>query len=133
MPIRPDLRKFYGREWRTVIRPRILKRARDRCELCRAPNWRIVARFGGAWLDPETGRWRSSFGHRYSLPARIEREICIVLTVAHLNHDPADNRDENLMALCQWCHLHHDRSHHKDTRCVRKDARRPLLAGQEAA
>lgn len=30
----------------------------------------------------------------------------VVLTIAHLNHNPADCRDENLRALCQ---LHHNR------------------------
>lgn len=28
-----------------------------------------------------------------------------VLTVHHLNHDPSDCRDENLLACCQRCHL----------------------------
>ncbi len=32
----------------------------------------------------------------------------VVLTVAHRNHAPADCRDENLMALCQTCHLRYD-------------------------
>jgi 5-methylcytosine-specific restriction endonuclease McrA len=35
-----------------------------------------------------------------------------MLTVAHLNHDPADNRLKNLQALCQRCHLKHDEKHH---------------------
>jgi len=30
--------------------------------------------------------------------------IKIVLTVAHLNHDPLDCREENLRTLCQACH-----------------------------
>lgn len=38
----------------------------------------------------------------------------IVLTVAHLNHDPADCRDENLAALCQPCHLRLDARQHAD-------------------
>lgn len=32
----------------------------------------------------------------------------IVLTVAHLNHDGMDCRDENLKAMCQRCHLRYD-------------------------
>lgn len=36
----------------------------------------------------------------------------VVLTVAHLNHDPMDCRDENLKALCQKCHLTYDARHH---------------------
>lgn len=37
----------------------------------------------------------------------------IVLTTAHLNHDPMDCRPENLKALCQRCHLRYDVDHHK--------------------
>ena len=32
----------------------------------------------------------------------------VVLTVAHLNHFPPDCRPENLLALCQTCHLRYD-------------------------
>lgn len=35
-----------------------------------------------------------------------------MLTVAHLNHQPADCRDENLKAMCQRCHLRYDRDLH---------------------
>ena len=132
MPIRPDLRQYYGREWRTVIPPRILARAGNQCEDCHVPDRATVARSGGGWRHADN--WYAPDGRSpWNWGRKSVRHVRIVLTVAHLNHDPADNRDENLMALCQWCHLHHDRSHHKDTRCVRKDARRPLLAGQEAA
>lgn len=37
----------------------------------------------------------------------------IILTVAHLNHDTADNRQANLRAFCQRCHLRYDSSHHQ--------------------
>jgi hypothetical protein len=36
----------------------------------------------------------------------------VVLTTAHLDHDPAHNDDANLAALCCRCHLEHDRPHH---------------------
>lgn len=55
-------------------------------------------------------RFREAEEYRYfPVPTRI---VGIVLTIAHLNHDPTDNRDENLRALCQWCHLDHDRRFH---------------------
>ena len=39
MPIAARLRKqFYGKTWRDVIRPRILERARNKCEQCGKPN-----------------------------------------------------------------------------------------------
>jgi hypothetical protein len=56
------------------------------------------------------------------------RQIYVVLTIAHLNHTPGDDRPENLKALCQWCHLNYDKLHHKETRALRKDRTRPLLA-----
>ena len=41
--------------------------------------------------------------------------IVIVLTVAHLNHEPEDCRPENLAAMCQRHHLAYDAHHHKQT------------------
>lgn len=38
--------------------------------------------------------------------------IRIVLTVAHLDHNPANNAPENLRALCQRCHLRYDQKIH---------------------
>jgi len=35
----------------------------------------------------------------------------VVLAAAHLDSDPTNNRLKNLRALCQRCHLLHDRSH----------------------
>ena len=36
----------------------------------------------------------------------------VVLTVAHLNHFPPDCRPENLLALCNTCHLRYDQVLH---------------------
>jgi hypothetical protein len=59
------------------------------------------------------------------------RRIRVILTVAHLNQTPGDDRPENLKALCQWCHLHLDRQFHlknaRETRMTKKDKARPLL------
>ncbi len=41
--------------------------------------------------------------------------LVIVLTVAHLNHEPEDCRPENLAAMCQRHHLAYDAEHHKRT------------------
>lgn len=151
MPIRADLRHFYGREWRTITRPRILARAGDKCEECGAPNHQVVLRAYGWWTPG--GRAATEFKHGFArtvafiqLPWRCHqtlqtacfpRETChwvgIVLTVAHLNHVAGDDRDENLKALCQWCHLNYDKLHHKETRATRKDGARPLLAVMEGA
>lgn len=130
MPIRPEFRRFYGREWREVTRPRILARTKNACEQCGAPNHRLVSRNNvnnPSWWAPHLGQWFSVNG---TPPWRWTdtREILVVLMVAHLNHVPGDDRDENLRAFCGWCHLNYDAAHHKETRCLNKDAARPLLA-----
>jgi hypothetical protein len=38
MPIRAEFRHLYRRQWLTVIRPRVLKRAHNECERCRKPQ-----------------------------------------------------------------------------------------------
>lgn len=137
MPVQKQFRSYYlSLEWRKTTRPRILARAGNRCERCRVPNYTTVKRSaGGTWFDI-TVSWkegvRRTWRDRQGLPvkrpwhARV-RKVGIVLAVCHLNHTPGDDRDENLAALCQWCHLTHDREHHRETREVRKDAARPLL------
>jgi len=42
----------------------------------------------------------------------------VVLAAAHLDSDPANNRMKNLRALCQRCHMLHDRSHHLAQRWI---------------
>jgi glutamine amidotransferase-like uncharacterized protein len=45
----------------------------------------------------------------------------VVLTVAHLNHEPSDCREVNLRAYCQRCHLRYDNEHHiKNARATRR-------------
>jgi hypothetical protein len=138
MPIRAEFRRFYGREWREVVRPRILKRAQYSCEACWAPNNYRVERVGGWWLNPMLGLWirASAAGSPDVNDARRfdpgeRHSVWIVLTIAHLNHVAGDDGDDNLKALCQWCHLNYDKQHHAETRATRKDAARPLL--REAA
>jgi len=82
VPIRPENRKHYrGQTWRNV-RERVLDRAGNRCEGspaypdCRAKNYEA---------HPVTG-------------SRV------ILTVAHMDHDPANNDMRNLRAWCQRCH-----------------------------
>jgi hypothetical protein len=140
MPIRRELRKFYGREWRTVTRPRrILERAGWKCEQCGVPHGAIVARVDalpGWWfsLDGEihdgTGALKGMF-RGSELDA--DHLVTIKIGVAHLNHVAGDDRDENLRALCAFCHLTHDRVLHAETRATRKDAARPLLVALGAA
>jgi hypothetical protein len=145
MPIRPELKHFYGKEWQTVTRPRILERAKQKCEQCGKPNHRRVWVWRGAtgaqyWsrVKGDGQRWRlclTGMQSKIRLSGsqwRAARQIRVVLTIAHLNQIAGDDRPENLKALCQWCHLWLDRGQHRQTRATRKDAARPLLAQTEA-
>ena len=106
--------KLYAADWKTRIRPEILKRAGNRCEKCGVEN----GVFGY--------RDRQGMFHR-SEGMNGEKVFRIVLTVAHLNHDRTDNRPENLAALCQRCHLLHDREQHRVTRQRNRFKNQPEL------
>ena len=143
MPIAKELRVFYGREWRTVTRPRILARAGNCCEGCKKPNHAVVETITGKthhagrreywmfWIDANNlRRWTDHKGQpamHFDNEQNPGRIVKVVLTIAHKNHTPGDDRDENLAAWCQWCHLIHDLTHHRRSRETRKDQGRPLL------
>lgn len=87
MPIKPENRKRYPKTWKLISSYRRRVVARNRCERC----------------DIENGTLN-------------ERGSRVVLTVAHLNDTPEDNRPENLAALCQRCHLLYDMKIHVSNR-----------------
>jgi hypothetical protein len=149
MPIRPEFRHFYrSPEWRAA-RKRVLARAKNRCEQCgkrdRRRVWVFRAITGRSqyWssVKGDGQRWHCCVRNGLEIRAfRLRREqwglarqIRVILAVVHLNHRPGDDRDENLKALCQWCHLNYDKMQHRETRCNRKDRMRPLLALEECA
>ncbi len=139
MPIRPSQRHLYPppREWRG-LRARILARAGNACEcrgecgarhdglICWAPNGATVWRFryddpGAGWLEAwQPGAEGSPTGELEGLDASSVRFVRVVLTIAHLDHDPTHNDPENLRALCQRCHLRYDAAHHARTRAETK-------------
>lgn len=61
VPVRPELRKFYGYHWRYVIRPRILARAGGRCEKCKREGLRLsiahIDRTPGHDTDDNLAAW----------------------------------------------------------------------------
>lgn len=95
----------YPKNWRTEIRPRILARAKNRCEECGLENYSQVHSFKEngetvwRWLD--YGRW---------MMKGSPKSVRVVLTVAHLDHDEGnpDVQDDRLKALCQLHHLRYD-------------------------
>ncbi|MGH9665551.1 MAG: hypothetical protein ACRD9L_14090 [Bryobacteraceae bacterium] len=90
--------------------------------------------YAGAWRLCDYGApWHRSNGNVTTFEPGSARLTRIVLTIAHLNHTPGDDREENLKALCQWCHLNYDKLHHHETRAARKDRARPLLRQEGVA
>lgn len=116
----------YPSDWKQ-IRERILKRENHCCKFCHVDNHACVH-----WND-QTKVYEPAAGNQYTdgigqgehgyKASRLVADhwnsmgegakwIVIVLTIAHLNHDTKDNREENLAALCQRCHLNYDKELH---------------------
>ena len=79
-PIRPTERARYPKDWNAISLRIRAERAQWRCEWCQAKH---------GDPHPDTG-------------SRV------VLTVAHLDHQPEHCDDANLAALCQRCHNRYD-------------------------
>lgn len=98
-------------------------RAKDQCEWCGVPNGRVIARLGeNEWALADAGyqgmsmKQLKAYNEKYLVPYHLPRFTRIVLTVAHIDQDKTNNRFHNLAALCQACHLHHDRHQHARNR-----------------
>ncbi len=128
MPIRADLRHYYqSPEW-FAARDLCRARAGNKCQHCGiaggvltprpCPECNASGRIEDAPLGDDRCQQCGGTGQRQSRA---------VLTVAHLNHNPADNSDANLACLCAACHLKHDRAHHASSRQRNIDARRQQL------
>mgnify|MGYP003528876597 FL=1 len=118
---------LYPKNWKTVIRPDILKRANNRCEFCKVENYEYAFRgflscgkevyqlSNGNIYDAKTGEFLIQSFDVYISPStgnENQKAVKIVLTIAHLNHVTTDNEYSNLRALCQKCHLNYDKEHH---------------------
>lgn len=120
MPIKPENKALYPANW-PEIRQSICVRAKWRCEQCGLPNGALIHRKtdgGYRWpsqqeMDMYHSELRSY--HSRQQAAKIMGLTRIVLTVAHLDHNPANCADDNLRALCQYCHLTYDAAHHAQT------------------
>jgi 5-methylcytosine-specific restriction endonuclease McrA len=106
MPIKLENRHRYPPDWR-AIRAAILERAGHRCERCGVPN--------RVWRNHRTDAWTHDAGLAEAWLLDGDKIARIVLTVAHLDHTPEHNDPTNLRALCQRCHLAHDREQHRTT------------------
>ena len=131
MPIRPEMRRFYAREWLEISRKVRFERGGGVCQCCGRPHGvRVRCLPDGRWFDAERGSWRNGRGRAARWPDLIElariRHTRVVLAAAHLDHDPCNNRLRNLKSLCQRCHLIHDRPYHRAQRRLTYLLRRAL-------
>ena len=125
MPIKAENRDRYPPNW-PEIRARIQARAGNRCEACGVGNYKLGGRTSeGRWL-PALPLGERNLSLEWPRPGQLAwcgldearerlRIIRIVCTVAHLDHTPENCADENLLFLCQRCHLRHDGKHHAQT------------------
>jgi hypothetical protein len=150
----PMNRKLYSEDWEAKSNYIRFERAGGRCEVCGAKhgdriirsyidpaNYVIVGDGDYFYYTPDGEGWRD-------LPLGFEdtgeNEITVILTTHHIGapkpdgtpgdpHDKMDNRDENLAALCQRCHLLADLPSHIAARhqtWLRKKHGSQLDAGQ---
>lgn len=100
MPIRPENRDRYPHDWQQISLRIKRDRAGYRCECA-----------GECGRGTHVGRCPNEHGEdAYGTGSRV------ILTTAHLDHTPEHCDDDNLLAMCQGCHLHYDRDHHAETR-----------------
>lgn len=129
MPIKPENKKRYPINWKTEIRPAILRRAQYLCECCGIHNHAVgyrdregvfrplqgneaydAAGLGKTWPDLQPISYAAALELVNSLNCcnnRIDdgnKWIVIVLTIAHLDEEIENCADSNLKALCQRCH-----------------------------
>ena len=108
--------KDYPPNWKNEIVPRIIERAGNCCEICHIANGAKVYSVevliqGGRGIS-----WRRVWLTSWSDVVRFRaftndmKEVKVILTVAHLDHDEMNHNvsDDRLKALCQYCHLLYD-------------------------
>jgi 5-methylcytosine-specific restriction endonuclease McrA len=108
----------YPKDWKTKIRPDILKRDENKCAFCGVENYTIGVRDKHGNLTPLDAPEKLLKEYNYNIIGGKVKPIKIVLTIAHLDHDRTNNDYSNLAALCQKCHLDHDRKDNQRRRSV---------------
>jgi hypothetical protein len=130
MPIKPENKALYPADW-----PAISEAAKEAagwaCQHpgCTAMHLDVGEWMGehwkrydsGAYMKPDSYTWarqkaaEQQWARYGDDPGSPNKVIVIVLTVAHLDHDPTNCAPENLRAWCQRHHLRYDAKHHAET------------------
>ena len=129
MPIRKSEKARYPADWK-AISAAVRADAGNECEQCGAPNGETVFRSQNedygfkavyAVVPAESvGAHVFSAEDGECLAVRLVDDLIreqwkparIILTVAHLDHQPENCARTNLRAWCQRCHLRYDAKHH---------------------
>ncbi len=108
----------YPKNWKKEIVPFILNRENHRCAFCGLGNKEVVKsikirvqdndgkyKYKAFWFESESDLRRAM-----PLTNGDFKEVTVVLTVAHLDHDETNHnvKMDRLKALCQFCHLNYD-------------------------
>mgnify|MGYP003384315191 CR=1 FL=1 len=115
-PIHEDQRGRYPSNWKQLSARIRFGRAEGRCEC----DGRCGAEHGD-----EMREGRCTREHGELIPKNAKGSL-VVLTTAHLDHDPGNCDESNLLALCQRCHLNYDREHHASERARRRAAKEEI-------
>jgi hypothetical protein len=127
MPIKPENKNRYPKNWKEISEDIRFNRAKNRCEICGVHNYSVGYYEGRKFITLS----KPPFNHPLNISdykAALEikehynewceqepKSIIIVLTVAHLDHIPEHCQPENLKAMCQKCHNNYDKQHRKST------------------
>jgi hypothetical protein len=119
----PTKQSKYPKNWKAISKKIRFQRAKGQCE-----------------CEGQCGLHRTNPGPRRCVemngqPAQWAKGM-VMLTVAHLCHDPSCDDETHLRAMCNRCHLRYDVDHHKknaaETRRKKKYKDQQELFPQEA-
>lgn len=138
MPIREFERARYPVDWK-AISAHVRCQAGNQCEQCGVPNGILIRRGVTAdgvkvWRfadDPAIMDSRDAESGDPVSDSSVDQcdfrpAVRVVLTVAHLDHQPENCELDNLRALCQRCHLAYDAAHHAANASATRRARRAV-------
>lgn len=110
MPIKPELRALYPRDWKRISDRIRFERAGGQCECEGECGHDHAGRCAARHLEPH--------------PITGSR---VILTTAHRNHNPSECEDHHIFAACQRCHLAYDADHHAANRRATHANRRAAI------
>lgn len=108
----------YPPNWKSEIVPFVLDRDNHVCAFCGLKNKKMVKSLKIQVKD-DKGKYKlktfwfeseSDFVRAMPLSNGNWKEVTVILTVAHLDHDEGNHAVKltRLKALCQFCHLNYD-------------------------